>query len=60
MKRDNPTLYDELSRRCFGLDREFIKNYVYMMSYSAPGLDPWLCLILTQELSNIRAENQSL
>lgn len=50
-------LYDQLSARMFGFNRDLIKRELYFMSYSGP-CDPWLANIILTELSAIRREQQ--
>jgi hypothetical protein len=46
-------LYTELSRRCFGLSRDFVKRCV--MSYAYGGqTDPWVDHIIKGELLALR------
>jgi hypothetical protein len=56
MTKEN--LFDELSRRMFGYNRELIKGTMYLMAYGSARVDPWLANIICNELSAIRREQQ--
>jgi hypothetical protein len=51
-----PNLYDELSRRCFGFNRDIIKRTLVMHCYRAEGLDPWVVHIIQTELRDLKLE----
>lgn len=44
--------WDYLSRRCYGLNREFIKHICFAIAYRSEEVDPWLAHILTEEMKN--------
>ena len=44
--------WDELSRRCFGFNRELIKRYVYIRAYGGVN-DPWIDHIIAREMEAI-------
>jgi hypothetical protein len=51
-----PNLYDELSRRCFGFNRDIIKRVVMLHCYGAFDMDPWLIHIIKTELRALKLE----
>lgn len=47
-----PNVWDELSRRCYGFNRQLLKQYAYMLAYSGD-CDPWIAYIIKTELAQI-------
>jgi hypothetical protein len=51
-EKSTVNIWDELSRRCFGFNRELLKRYAYIAAYSGKN-DPWLDHIIKTELEQI-------
>jgi hypothetical protein len=45
-------IWDELSRRCFGFNRDLLKRYTYMVAYSG-SVDPWIEHIIKTEMEQV-------
>lgn len=50
-----PNIFDELSKRFYGADRNFLKRAVLMAVYGGE-TDPWLDHMLRAELAKIEEE----
>lgn len=51
-----PNLYDELSRRCFGFNRDIIKRTIMLHCYGSFDLDPWVVHIIKTELRALKLQ----
>lgn len=52
---DKPNVWDELSRRFYGANREYLKAVVYRQIYSGT-TDPWLDYMVRAELNQMMEE----